>query len=517
MVIREVKIQKFKGIDDVELANLGKVNAFYGRNNSGKSTILHALEMAGLALSTGNWNTFQPKLEIKDLFQETGPFEIALTYSDGNTVIVRQQEGGLGPTFEPQPSKEQKFKSIYITPDPGIGLIRRQHQTPRNIVSCLENRSFSQINGLDILFALRYYAEKRERGFQPTDYEDIIAEIKNFFPEIERLTSDRTEDDIATLNYQEYGKTLDVLYAGSGLKHFVDIFVKATLSQATLILIDEPEMGLHPNLQRELLAHFHQLSQTKGLQFFLATHSPVFLTDPDKASSFRIQSRRGKRKVFPISRESLHTIWGDLGLRPGDLLQNDLVLLVEGQDDVIFFEHIINTLYREEFKNVAIGIVQYGGSGAEAIIDNKIKVSNIVPGWTYRLWIRDRDASPSERPHKNATKFINALKRDGEHYHILRKREIEFYFPEDALVAAQQGDTSKEKAIREILHGDQSKKFCKLAKHRNCTVPHGTYLRELLQKHLSKGNLDSELKELIEKKLIPWRNEILGNFQSPSP
>ncbi len=76
MIIREAHIQRFKGIDDVYLLDLGEVNAFYGRNNSGKSTILHALDMAGLALSTRNWNAFQPKLEIKDLFQETGPFGV---------------------------------------------------------------------------------------------------------------------------------------------------------------------------------------------------------------------------------------------------------------------------------------------------------------------------------------------------------------------------------------------------------------------------------------------------------
>jgi len=71
--LQGVHIRHFKGIDDIIIGDCSAVNAFYGRNNSGKSTILHALEMAGLALSTRKWNQFQPKLEIKDMFHEASP------------------------------------------------------------------------------------------------------------------------------------------------------------------------------------------------------------------------------------------------------------------------------------------------------------------------------------------------------------------------------------------------------------------------------------------------------------
>lgn len=511
MRIRNVRIRRFKGIDDIQLDNIGEINAFYGQNNSGKSTILHALDMAGLALSTRTWDAFQPKMQIKDLFQETGPFEIAFNYSDGSQVIVHQMEGGLGPKFNPEPTEEQRFKSIYIIPDPGFSLTRRRHQTPRAIMSNIENRNFSDVNGLEILFALKYYADRRQRGFQPEDYDRIIADVKRFFPEVEELVSDRTENDVATLNYREYGRNLDVVYAGTGLKHFVDIFVKAKLSQASVVLIDEPEMGLHPNLQRELLTHFYDLAQAKELQVFIATHSPIFLTNSDKVTVFRVQNRQGQRSAFQIPQESLHTIWGDLGLRPGDLLQNDLVLLVEGQSDVIFFEHIINGLYQKEFREIAIGIVQYAGGAAEGIINGSINVKNIVPGTTYRLWIRDRDSAPTDEPSKNSTKFCNSLKRHDEICHILAKREIEFYFPEAIFVTAQHGDQEKEKAVRRILNGSQNEKFSTSASDQGCTIPQGRNLQKLLQEHLSIENLDPEIERLVEEQLIPWRDDILGS------
>lgn len=510
MEILEVNIRRFKGIEDIHLEKLEKVNSFYGRNNSGKSSILHAFQMASLALTVNNWDAFQPKLEIKDMFQETGPFEMEVIYSDGSNVTIRQQEGGVGPNLDPPPTPDQKFKSVYIVPDPGIGLLRRRSQNPKTIMEQFKGHNFSNINGLDILFALKFYSEKRMYGFQPKDYKNVIDDVKRFFPELEEIVSDRTEMDIATINYCEYGKSLDVVYAGTGLKHFIDIFVKVTLSQASVVLIDEPEMGLHPSLQREMLNFIYELAQDKKIQFFFATHSPVFLTDVNKINVFCMQNRLGKRSASFVSKEFLHTIWGDLGLRPGDLLQNDIVILVEGQTDIIFFEEIINRLYHEEFKDIAIGIVQYGGSAAEGIYSGKIKIENIVSGKSDRLWIRDRDASPSNEPSTNSKKFCNALGRHDEICHILQKREIEFYFPEIVLLTAQNGDTCMKEEVKKILMGEQEDKFRNLADKYGCNVPSGCNLKKLLQQHLSKENLDDELKDLVESKLIPLRNNILG-------
>lgn len=510
ITLKAAHIRRFKGIGDVAIQDCDAVNAFYGRNNSGKSTILHAIDMAGLALSTRNWNQFQPKLEIKDMFHEAGPFEMELTYEDGRCLTVRQQAGGVGPTFDPQPAEEQRFRSIYIVPDPGLGLFRRRHTTPRNVMQTVESRNFSEINGLEILYALKFYAERSLRGFDRSDYERIINDIQRFFPEIEGIVSDRTEDDVATLTYFEYGRNLDVIYAGAGLKHFVDIFVKATLSQASVVLIDEPEMGLHPSLQRELLAHFLKLNEEKGTQFFIATHSPVFLSGPEKVKSFIMQNQKGQRSAVHVPTESLYTIWGDLGIRPGDLLQNDIVVLVEGQSDVIYFEYVLKELYRDEFYDIATAVVQYAGDAAAGIVAGTISVGNLVPGRCFRLWIRDRDSSPNSPPSTNSTKFKNALERNGEKCYILRKREIEFYFPEAVHIEAQQGDPNKEQAVLGILNGDQSGKFKDLAETSHCTRAQGKNLRNLLKKHLRRDNLDSEIRQLVEQTLVPWRREILG-------
>ncbi|MFC1938123.1 hypothetical protein ACFLVS_03220 [Chloroflexota bacterium] len=114
ITLKAAHIRHLKGIDDIVIKDCSAVNALYGRNNSGKSMILHAIEMAGLALKNGDWGQFQSKVETKDIFHKAVPFEIELTYEDGRSLIVRQQKGWFQPSFEPKTVlKRDDFTGIF--------------------------------------------------------------------------------------------------------------------------------------------------------------------------------------------------------------------------------------------------------------------------------------------------------------------------------------------------------------------------------------------------------------------
>jgi hypothetical protein len=132
---------------------------------------------------------------------------------------------------------------------------------------------------------------------------------------------------------------------------------------------------------------------------------------------------------------------------------------------------------------------------------------------TYLPWILDRDAKPNEAPSTNSVQFKNALEQLQVDCYILLKREIEFYYPEEVLKAAQHGDKIKEEAVIGVLRGDQSEKFVYAARAFKGCVPSGKYLRQLLQTHLiNKSQLDQEIREIVENKLIGWKKEILGEL-----
>ncbi|HEX9828423.1 MAG TPA: AAA family ATPase, partial [Flavobacteriaceae bacterium] len=445
MKIKHLHIKEFKGLEDILIENCKSINAFVGKNNSGKSSILHAIDIASLAHQVGSWNNFQPKLAIKDLISNSGEFEIVITYENDHETKIRAQQN-FNPTLTNQLPQEDKPKSILILPDVGIGLLTRQQRTPRWIIQQIEQRNFGNVNSLEILYAIKYYSSRNERGLTDKDYNDIIEEISNYFPEIDGLESDLTEEHVPTLLYEEYGKKLDILYSGTGLKHFLDVLVKTTLSGADIILLDEPELGLHPDLQRKFFTYLHDLTVKKGVQIFVGTHSQVALNYSNIINFYRVTNSKGKRKLLPVKEEAIETVLSDLGIRPSDIFNHDICLLVEGASEVIFWEHIIRILYTKEFNKIAIGIIQYGGDNVAGIIKGTINVSNIVSSQKYTYWIHDRDAPPTNQPSTAARKFKRKLNSLSIKNKVLRKREIEFYYPEIIHVKAQQGNALNETA-----------------------------------------------------------------------
>ena len=456
MRIETIHITNFKGLQNIKIEKCASINAFLGKNNSGKSSILHAIHIACLAIANSNWNNFQPKLAIKDLINDAGNFKITITYADKTETTV-STDTRYSPRINNRPTIPSK--SILILPDVGFGLHVRTHRTPQWVFQQLEANNFQQINALEILFTIKFYAYRNENGLTPESYTSLINEVSNYFPDIVNLSSDRTETDIATLTYEEYGKRLDILYSGTGLKHFLDILIKITLSGAAVVLLDEPELGLHPDLQRRFIQYLNDISDKKNIQLFIATHSQVILNYTDSIKFFRILNNSGTRNIIPVETNAIHTVFGDLGIKPSDLFNQDICLLVEGQAEIIFFEHIIRKLYKEEFKNIAIGIVQYGGGAADGIKDGTIQISNIVPAQKYLLWIHDRDSSKDQSPSHEATTFQKTIDKAGFQCHIWNNREIEFYYPEIVHEKAQGNNPEKIKLTKLIYNGDQQVKY----------------------------------------------------------
>lgn len=506
---RSLDIASFKGINQLKLTQLGDINVFIGKNNSGKSTLLHALDIVGLALKYSDFSRFQLKLEIADLFNEIGKFGIDFELDDGTKLKVSSNEN-RHPKIEPEPTEAQKLATLLIWPDVNSLINNRMHRTPKWVVDQLEARNFQNVNGLQLLHAIRYYGARNERGLTPNTYDELVADVQAFFPDISELVSTRTQDDVDTLYYQEYGKKLDIIYSGSGLRHFVDIIVKLKLSNADILLLDEPEMGLHPDMQRQFVTYLNRIAKEKGVQIFLSTHSPIFLNSLEPLNCYRVKNLKGKREVTHIPSDAFHTVFSDLGLRPSDVFNQDVCVMVEGADDVIFFDHLFNTLYRAELAPLSVAVLQYGGGAAEAILSGAIDVSNIVAAQRHVFWIRDRDAAPSEPQSTAATKFSNALRKAKMRVHVLERREVEFCYPEAVLRDAQQGDKIKEGEAVAVLHGDQKTKFREAAE-KKFNVPRGRNLRALLKKHLiGKAQLPKELKRVIEEEILLWRAEILG-------
>jgi len=197
-MITELKIQYFKAFENVTARGLDRLNAFVGRNNAGKSSVLHALDMAGLALRWNDWNRFQLKLKVEDLFWDKGDFALAFATDTGQTVKI-SAANRRQPIVDLGGARKEDFDSILILPDSGLGLLNRRPASPHEVFNYIQDRNYNNINALDILQAISFYAKRQERGVAQAEYDSLIKQVRAFFPELESVVSDRTEDLFATL------------------------------------------------------------------------------------------------------------------------------------------------------------------------------------------------------------------------------------------------------------------------------------------------------------------------------
>ncbi|MFW2572442.1 hypothetical protein, partial [Legionella sp. 29fVS95] len=226
---------------------------------------------------------------------------------------------------------------------------------------------------------------------------------------------------------------------------------------------------------------------------------------------YRVINSKGSREIKAVPLDANQLLLSDLGIRPSDIFNYDICLMVEGQSEIIFFEHILRVLYKDEFKGVAVTVIQYGGDAAAAIQHGTIEIKNITAAQKYTFWLRDRDAMPDKEPSTNTTKFTNSLIKAGMDVHITKKREIEFYYPLIIHLIAQEGNKQKERETKLIYEGKQDTKYRKAAEALGVCVPCGVNLKKILNEHLiEKEQLDQELRDIFENILLSWKKEILG-------
>ena len=145
-----------------------------------------------------------------------------------------------------------------------------------------------------------------------------------------------------------------------------------------LVLVDEPELHLHPRWQRIFLGLFRELAPERNNQFIISTHSPVFVT-PDTINNIT--------RVYRVPKEGSSKIaLSEIGL-PGKtklvrminsqnnerLFFADKVVLVEGISDRLVLDSLLDAASARFGNNAAIEIIEVGGkmnfSGYQSLLD----------------------------------------------------------------------------------------------------------------------------------------------------
>jgi predicted ATPase len=337
----------------------------------------------------------------------------------------------------------------------------------------------------------------------PEKFDELKKEIKQIIHGISNILSP-IEEKLSTIGLQEIYQSTSQFYKlnslSSGTKNVLAILTLLILTEEnSLILLEEPEVNLHPSAIRDLMEVI--MSCSLNTQIFFSTHSSCTILN-FKIENINLVTRdnNNNTKIKNLTFEGIDYIIEELGITPSDFFNYNVLLFVEGEYDVIILNEFINKK-PDSFNN--IGLIPLDGwtkikYQANAKILKKLQVKPKL----FAILDGDIESRPKEKEHLDNLK--EELEIPEDNIFTLKKGELEAYLLNiDAwyttwpdLKDKIERDKLKEK-FEEILESEQQKE---ILSELIDSLDLGEYNKETAKKIAQNiKNVPEEIKEIFSK------------------
>lgn len=328
-----------------------------GPNGGGKSTLVECFYQLSLANRNVSFSRGKRNNKAGD------KVEISLDY-DGTTGVLCTKNGGSQAFWS-----GQQLPVIYYLPsrrffNPFFGLMSYDRETYLRNQQSYQYRSSSLDQYTSRLIDLNLKGAKH--------FNEVLGRILG-----EQIEWTIDQDD--NLQYlvkvtKKNGLVHNSDGLGEGILSLMFIVDPLCGDENQLVVIDEPELSLHPQLQMRLLREI--LERTRMSQVVISTHSPNMISSvaiANGAMIARVFDDGDGSKICMIdekSREFVASTMGNLfnphvlGLDARScFFAEDNLIITEGQEDVMLYPVILDQLN----KNYEIPFFGFGAGGASSI------------------------------------------------------------------------------------------------------------------------------------------------------
>jgi predicted ATPase len=233
-------------------------------------------------------------------------------------------------------------------------------------------------------------------------------------------------------------KVLPLHSLGTGIHEVIILASTATEIENSILCIEEPELHLHPTLQRKLIQYLE--SQTTN-QYIIATHS-AHLLDAVDSEVFHVSMAFGESIVSAVQTDQTKLdVCRDLGYKASDILQANSIIWVEGPSDRIYINYWLRAKRPDLIEGVHYSVMFFGGRLFSHITADTDRDMHILEDLISIRRLNQNSAimfdSDKDKPRKRLSDTKLRLKDEfgsgGGFAWVTQGREVENYLDERVL------------------------------------------------------------------------------------
>ena len=329
-MIKTFRARNYGCLVDVT-AQLTPLHAFIGPNDSGKSTLLHGMrtvvQLASrkFSLIDGRWLPFNPFLPDRLDEEKPASDDILLgcgveggwySYEVSRGGPEERASTGSGDTFGSGPYASRTLRPVTEWSELGHAahgshdevfpqlasarLVRFDPDAlrkPSGLIPEVESVEFVDERGFGlpgVYFALRNLGDDV--------FPSIVEDVRRHFQTVKGLRVKAVSSSTVELEVElRNGARVSAERMSEGLLYYLAFAALRHIQPASLLLVEEPENGLHPARIAEVVKILRAIVKETGTQVVMATHSPLVINELEPAEvSVVTRTEEAGTRVTPI-------------------------------------------------------------------------------------------------------------------------------------------------------------------------------------------------------------------------